>query len=65
MLINAPNMLVYFAMVSDGPTTLGLRPQNENLQLEEYSFVYRSAIFGPPLTIPASCHPRKLGERAD
>ena len=37
MLINAPNLLVYFAMVSDGPTTLGLRPQNENLNLEECS----------------------------
>ena len=24
-------------MVSDGPTTLGLRPQNENLHLEECS----------------------------
>ena len=34
---NAPNLLVYFAMVSDGPTTLGLRPQNENLHLEECS----------------------------
>ena len=37
MLINAANLLVYFAMVSDGPTTLGLRPQNENLHLEECS----------------------------
>ena len=37
MLINAANLLVYFAMVSGGPTTLGLRPQNENLHLEECS----------------------------
>ena len=37
MLINVPNLLVYFAMVSDGPTTLGLRPQNEDLHLEECS----------------------------
>ena len=37
MLINAANLLVYFAMVCDGPTTLGLRPQNENLHLEECS----------------------------
>ena len=37
MLINAANRLVYFAMVSDGPTTLRLRPQNENLHLEECS----------------------------
>ena len=37
MLINAANLLIYFAMVSDGPTTLGLRPQNENLHLEECS----------------------------
>ena len=37
MLINAPNLLVYVAMVSDGPTTLGFRPQNENLHLEECS----------------------------
>ena len=37
MPINAPNLLVYFARVSHGPTTLGLRPQNENLHLEECS----------------------------
>ena len=29
------HMLVYGAMVSDGPTTLGLRPPDENLHLEE------------------------------
>ena len=34
---HAPNVLVYSAMVFDGPTTLGLRPQNENLHLEECS----------------------------
>ena len=34
MPVHAPNLLVYCAMVSDGPTTLGLRPQNENLHLE-------------------------------
>ena len=37
MLINAANLLVCFAMVFDGPTRLGLRPQNENLHLEECS----------------------------
>ena len=37
MLINAADSLVYFAMVSDGPTMLGLRPQNENLHREECS----------------------------
>ena len=37
MLINAANLLVDFAMVSDGPTPLGLRPQNENLHLKECS----------------------------
>ena len=37
MLMNAANLLVYFAMVTDGPTTLRLRPQNENLHLEEGS----------------------------
>ena len=35
MPIHVPNLLVYGAMVSDGPTTLGLRPQNENPPLEE------------------------------
>ena len=34
---NAPNLLVYFAMVSDGPTTLGMRPQNKNLHDEDCS----------------------------
>ena len=37
MLINAANLLVCFAMVSHGPTTLGFRAQNENLHLEECS----------------------------
>ena len=37
MLINAANLSVYFAIMSDGPTTLGLMPQNENLHLEECS----------------------------
>ena len=37
MPIHAPNLLVYCAMVFDGPTTLGLRPQNENLHLEACS----------------------------
>ena len=37
MPINAPNLMVSFAMVSDGPTTPRLRPQNENLHLEECS----------------------------
>ena len=37
MVLNAAIRLVYFAMVSDGPTTLGLRPENENLHLEECS----------------------------
>ena len=32
---NAPNVLVYFTMVSNGPETLGLKPQNKNLHLEE------------------------------
>ena len=37
MPIHAPNLLVYGAMVSYGPTTLGFRPQNENLHLEDCS----------------------------
>ena len=45
MLINAANLLVYFAMVSDGPTTLGLRPQKENLHLEECSEWVRFPCF--------------------
>ena len=37
MLRNVANLLVYFAMVSNGPTKLGLRPQNENLHLKKCS----------------------------
>ena len=37
MPIHAPNMLVYFAMVCDGPTTLGLGPQNKNQHLARCS----------------------------
>ena len=37
MLTNAANLLVYFAMVSNGPTTLGLRPQNGNVHLKKCS----------------------------
>ena len=37
MPIHAPHLLVYGAMVSDGPTRLGFRPQNENLHLKECS----------------------------
>ena len=34
---HAPNLLVYGAIVYHGPTTLRLRPWNENLHLEECS----------------------------
>ena len=37
MPIHAPDLLLCGAMVSDGPTTVVLRPQNENLDLKECS----------------------------
>ena len=37
MPMHAPNLLVDDATVCDGPTTLRLRPENENLHLEECS----------------------------
>ena len=40
----------YGAMVFDGPTTLGLRPQNENLHLEECSEWVQFPYFLQPNT---------------
>ena len=37
MPIHAPNLLIYCAMMSEGPAMLGLRPHNQNLHLEECS----------------------------
>ena len=37
MPIHAPDLLLCGAMVSDGPTTVVLRLQNENLDLKECS----------------------------
>ena len=45
MRTRAPNLFVFGAMVSDGPTVLGLRPQNENLHLDECSELVQFPYF--------------------